>query len=255
MAPAHYGRMALGALATAAATMTAAAAYGAAAVAAQRRQWRMGRSTSAAPLLFATITAYLAVAALRQGAAWLSGMDPAWVEVDRFLFLVVIVPAAVVIAPHVHLVSLVAWGRARLSRGLAAAFLALVFVALAFAYLEGVEGPVTSPYGTDWTLRSPVTKVLLLTVIMLPGLLGSAGLVWMARRLDAAGRRRVGFIGWSCLVYFLVFTLDAFGLSGILLLAARLATAATGLLAWLAYRPRPAPPPPTGPAEDSLYER
>lgn len=247
--------MAWGALATAAATGIAAAAYAAAAIAAQRRQWRLGRSTSAAPLLFGTITFYLAVAAMRQVAAWLSEGDAAWVDVDRFLFLVVIVPAAAVIAPHVHLVSLVAWGRPRLSRDVSAAFLALVVVALAFAYIGGVDGPLTSPYGTDWALRSPVTKALLLLVIMLPGLIGSAALVWMARRLDAEGRRRVGFIGWSCLVYFLVFTLDAFGLAGLPLLGARLATAATGLLAWLAYRPRESAAAPAAPPEDSLYER
>jgi hypothetical protein len=228
--------MALGTLATAAVTALAAAAYAAAAIAAQGRQWRLGRPASAAPWLFGTITFYLAVAAMRQVAAWLSEDDAAWVNVDRFLFFVVIVPAAVVIVPHVHLVSNVAWGRQRLSRNLAAGFLAVVLVALGFAYGGGVEGPVTSPYGTDWILRSPVTKALLLLVIMLPGLIGSAALVWMARRLDVEGRRRVALIGWSCLAYFLVFTLDAFGLAGLPLLAARLATAGTGLLAWLAYR-------------------
>lgn len=251
--------MAWGIAANAAVTALAALAYGAAALAAQRRQWRLGHSTSAAPLLFGTITFYLAVAAMRQLAAWLSEGDAAWVDVDRFLFLVVIVPAAVVIAPHVHLVSLVGWGRPALSRALALGFLAVVLVGIAFAYIEGIDGPVASDYGTDWTLRSPVTKVVLLVAIMLPGLVGSAALVWMARRLDAAGRRRVGFIGVSCLVYFLVFTLDAFGLAGIPLLAARLATAGTGILAWLAYGPRREQesvyaPAPGGP-DESLYER
>lgn len=252
--------MAWGILANAAATGIAAAAYGAAALAAQRRQWRLGHSTSAAPLLFATITFYLAVAAMRQVAAWLSAGDAAWVGVDRFLFFIVIVPAAVVIAPHVHLVSLVAWGRPALSRGLSIGFLGVVLVGVAFAYIEGIDGPVTSDYGTDWTLRSAVTRVVLLVAIMVPGLVGSAALVWMARRLDAEGRRRVGFIGWSCLVYFLVFTADAFGLAGIPLLAARLATAGTGILAWRAYGPRKDQestfsPAPSGPDDESLYER
>lgn len=227
--------MAWGILANAAVTALAATAYGAAAVAAQRRQRRVGRSTSSAPLLFGTISLYLAVASLRQVAAWFSVADAGWIDVDRTLYLVVIVPAAFVIVPHVHLVSLVAWGQPRRSHAIAAAFLAIVTVGLAFAYVGGVDGPATSDYGTDWTLRSAVTKVLLFVAIMIPGLAGSAALVVMAGHLDGDGRQRVTFIGISCLVYFAVFTLDAFGLAGLPLLAARLATAGTGVLAWLAY--------------------
>src|SRR5688572_9005343 len=99
--------VAWGILANAAATGLAAAAYAAAAVAAQLRQRRIGHGTSAAPLLFATIAVYLAVASLRQVAAWRSGSDAEWVDVDRTLYLVVILPAAFVIVPHVHLVSMV----------------------------------------------------------------------------------------------------------------------------------------------------
>lgn len=247
-----------GILANAAATGIAALAYGAAAVAARRRQRRVG-AASAVPLLFATIALYLAIAALRQGAAWLSAGDADWVAVDRGLYLAVIVPAAFVIVPHVHVVSLVRWGRPDRSRAIAATFLAIVAVGLAFAYIGGLDGPVTSGFGTDWTLRSPVTKALLVVAIMLPGLLGSGAMVWMGRRLDEEGRRRVQYIGWSCLAYFLVFTLDAFGLAGVPLLAARLATAGTGLLAWMAYQgggPRETEyQPPLTPDDQRMYSR
>jgi len=250
--------VAWGILANAAATGLAAAAYAAAAVAAQLRQRRIGHGTSAAPLLFATIAVYLAVASLRQVAAWRSGSDAEWVDVDRTLYLVVILPAAFVIVPHVHLVSMVLWGRPRRSQALALAFLAVVAVGLAFAYIGGITGPVTSAYGSDWSLNSPVTKVLLLVAIMLPGLVGSGALVVLAKRLDPAGRRRVRLIGWSTLVYFGVFTADAFGLAGIPLLLARLATAATGVVAWAAYQQAAGPvvyePPPEDP-KDAVYER
>lgn len=251
--------MAWGIAANAVVTGLAAAAYGAAAVAAQRRQRRLGRTTSAAPLLFATIALYLFVASLRQAAAWMSASDAAWVAVDRALYLIVLVPAAFVIVPHVHLVSLVHWGLPKRSLALALGFLAVVVVGLAFAYWEGIEGPMTSAYGTDWSMRSIVTKILLVVAIMLPGLAGSGALVWMARRMDVQGRRRVGFIGWSCLVYFAVFTLDAFGLAGLPFLGARLATAATGLLAWRAYQsPRGRESSYTPPEEEDqhrMYER
>jgi hypothetical protein len=247
-----------GILANAATTGLAAAAYAAAAFAAVRRQRHVG-AVSAVPVLFATIAAYLVIAALRQGAAWMSVGDASWVAVDRGLYLAVIVPAAFVIVPHVHVVSLVRWGHPGRSNALAGAFLAVVAVGLAFAYLGGLDGPTESDFGTDWSMRSPVTKVLLVLAIMLPGLLGSAALVWMSRRLEGAGRRRVRLIGWSCLGYFLVFTLDAFGLAGIPLLAARLATAGTGMLAWLAYReqgPRESSyEPPLTPDDQMLYGR
>lgn len=250
--------MAWGILANAAATGLAALAYGAAAASAQRRQRRLGHATSAAPLLFLTITVYLALAALRQVAAWLSEGDAAWVAWDRRLYLAVLVPAAFVIVPHVHLVSLVTWGRRRRSLLLAGAFLAVVLVGLAFAYAGGITGPERSAYGTEWTMDSDVTKALLVAAIMLPGLVGSVALVALARRLGPADRRRVAFIGVACLVFFLVFTLDALGLAGLPLLAARLVTAATGLLALLAYRERQGEatfvPPPERPGE-GFYER
>lgn len=245
--------MAWGILANAAATGLAALAYGAAAVAAHRRQRRLGHATSAAPLLFLVIALYLALAAARQAAAW-----QGQVEWDRRLYYAVIVPAAFVIVPHVHLVSLVKWGSARRSMVLAGVFFAIVAVGVAFAYIGGIEGPVESPYGTDWTMNSAVTKVVLVGFIMLPGLVGSIALVWMARYLDGDGHRRVSYIGLSCLVYFFVFTLDALGLAGWPLLFARLVTAATGIVALVAYRPGDETtsftPAPGGP-DDTWYER
>jgi hypothetical protein len=250
--------VAWGILANAAATGLAAAAYGAAAFAAMRRQRHVG-AASAVPVLFATIAAYLVIAALRQVAAWMSVADDGWVAVDRALYLTVIVPAAFVIVPHVHVVSLVAWGRPDRSKALAAGFLVIVAVGLAFAYVGGLDGPTESDFGTDWSMRSAVTKVLLLVAIMLPGIAGSAALVWLARRLEGDGRRRVRLIGWSCLGYFVVFTLDAFGLAGVELLAARLGTAGTGFLAWWAYRGSGAREsryePPLTPDDQMLYGR
>jgi hypothetical protein len=246
--------MAWGVLANAVTTGLAALAYGAAAVAAQRRQRRLGHSTSAAPLLFLVIAVYLALAAARQAAAW-QGAD-GW---DRRLYYAVIVPAALVIVPHVHLVTLVKWGQRRRSLLVAAAFLLVVAVGIVFAYTGGIEGPVESEYGTDWTMNSGVTKAVLVGAIMLPGLAGSVALVWMARNLDERDRRRVSYIGLSCLLYFFVFTLDALGLSGLPLLFARLVTAATGIVALLAYRPVGGEAttfsPPPGRPDEAWYER
>jgi hypothetical protein len=195
---------------------------------------------------------------LRQTAAWATEFNAGWQDVDRALYLTVIVPAAFVIVPHVHVVSLVAWGRPRRAMGIALAFTAVVLVGLAFAYVGGISGPQVSDYGTDWTLDSDVTKLVLLLCIMLPGLVGSAGLLAMAGRLDAKGKRRVTLVGWAMLVYFAVFTLDAFGLTGLSLLGARLATAGTGVLAWLAYRSPRHPQgysPPSERPDEMMYER
>lgn len=187
-------------------------------------------------MLFGTIALYLGIAALRQVAALYSESNPAFVDVDLALYYVVIVPAAFVIVPHVYLVTNAWSGNQRRSFAAATVFLAVVAVGLVFAYVGGVDGPVRSEFGTDWSLRSRVTQVLLVVAIMVPGIAGSATLVTLSRRLGKDDRRRIRLIGWSCLAYFVVFTLDAFGLAGIALLAARLATAGTGLLARAAYR-------------------
>lgn len=254
--------MAWGTLANAVTTGVAALAYGVAAVAASRRQHRL-HVTSAAPLLFFSIAVYLAIAAARQVAAWLSGdagENAEWVDWDRRLYYVVLVPAAFVIVPHVHLVSSVAWGSRRRSLLIAALFFVVVAVGVVFAYVGGIDGPDRSAYGTDWTMRSGVTKAVLVGAIMLPGLVGSVALTWMARRLGEADRRRVALIGTSCLVYFFIFTLDALGLTGGPLLFARVVTAGTGILAVLAYRrPRGADAyeyvPPKGGPDEWLYQR
>lgn len=228
--------MALGALANVGITGVAAACYAAAAVAAQARRRRVAGAEGAGPFLFGTIAVYLGLAALRQVAAFYSVTEPDFEDVDRGLYYLVIVPAALVIVPHVYLVSSLLWHRPGLSQKLAAGFLLVVLVGLIFGYIGGVDGPFRSDYGTDWSLRSPVTKILLVVAIMLPGLLGAAALIWVARGFGEADQRRFRLVGISALAYFLVFTLDAFGLAGIPLLSARLAMAGTGLLAWWAYR-------------------
>lgn len=249
--------MVWGIWANAVTTGLAAIAYSAAAGSSYARQRRRALPLGAAPLLFATIALYLALAAARQVAAALSVNDPSYVDVDRGIYYAVVIPAALVIVPHMHLVSFVHWGDVRRSRLVAAMFLAVVAIGIAFGYLGGVEGPVASDFGTDWSLRSPVTKVLLVAAIMLPGIAGSGLLLVTARRLGERDRRRVARTGWATLAYFLVFTLDAFGLSGIPLLLARLLTAATGVLAWSAYREPPGfvyVPPPSKPG-DRIYEQ
>jgi hypothetical protein len=249
--------VAWGILANAVTTAIAASAYGTAAVAARRRQRRLG-AASALPLLFSVVALYLLVASLRQFAAWQSTDHPSWVDVDRALYYVVVVPAALAIVPHMQVVSLVAWGKPRLAALVALVFLAVAATGIAFVYVEGIHGPETSEYGTDWTINSPVTKLVLLGGIMLPGLVGSAALITMAGGLDAAGKRRVSLVGWSMAAYFAVFTLDAFGLTGLSLLGARLATAGTGALAWWAYREPSAKgqvyAPPLEP-DQMMYER
>lgn len=235
-----------GALASAAATALAAGFYATAAVAAARG----GQHTSkrrAIILLFVCIAVYLLLAAARQVAAAVSHESPDLVDVDRSIFLVLLAPAAAGVLPLVYLVTTIASGRVWIVRAWTAAVAIPVIVGLTLAYRDGVTGPITSDYGTDWKINNEVTGYVLVGAILVPAMACSAWLVSLARRLEPGPAHRVHWVGLSSLVYFAVFTADAFGLSGLPLLVARIVTAAAGAGAWWAYRGSAAAPPVAAP--------
>lgn len=241
--------MAWGVYANIALTVLASAAYAAAAVAAQRRQGRLGRKWGPAPGFLGTIAAFLLVAAARQVAGLAS---PVW---DLRIFLVNVPLAAAVIVPHAYLVTLVRTGSDRRAAHVAMVFGALVAVGVVAAWLGGTTEEPDTAYGTDWALQSALARVLIIVAILLPGLVGSAWLIGMARRLPGRERRRVRLLGWAALGYFVAFTIDAFGVSGPLFLTLRAITAGTGVLAWWAYQDEPPvmhtyTPPPDKPGEN-----
>jgi hypothetical protein len=224
-----------GAWLNAAATGIAALAYAGAARSALRRGRRR-----AVPTLFGLIAVFLVLASLRQVAAALSE-DPWFAEADRQLFFLLLVPAATTILPLVHLLGSILSDDPRVPR-LATGVAALpIAVGLYFAFAEGVHGPIVSWYGTDWELVSPVTKAILVGVILLPATVGSAWLIRLARE-PAVPSRRILLVGVSSLVFFVLFVLDALTLPGPLLILARLGTAAAGVVAWVAYAKSPPEP-------------
>lgn len=223
--------MAWGIYANVAVTAAASAAYAMAASTALRRQRRLGKAAGPAPWFFGVIAAFLLLAALRQVAASLG--EAAW---DLRIYFVNIPLAAAVIVPHSYLVTLVRTGSAARARIVSSGFAAVALVGVVFAFLGGVTEEPRTDFGTDWSLNSPVTRILIVVAILLPGLIGSGWLVVLSRRLEGSERRRIALIGWSALAYFAIFTVDAYGLSGPAFLAARALTAGTGLLAWWAYK-------------------
>ena len=245
--------MAWGILANAGVTALAAAAYLLAAGSAQRRQRRLGHATSAAPLFLAMVALFLTLAALRQLAAFAATRDLGFAEWDRRIYLFLLAPAGLAIAPHVYMVTQVHSGSRAKAQAVAAFFALVVLVGLWFCYTGGVTRDADDEYGTEWTLDSRVAGVLILLAILLPGLAGSGWLLHLSRKLAGFERRRVALIGWSSLVYFAIFTIDALGLSGPSLLAARIVTAGTGVLAWWAYQEPKVhtyAPPPEKPGEN-----
>ena len=246
--PAAAAPVAWGIAANVAATGVAAAAYAFAARAAQRRQRDLGRAAGPATLFFAVIAAFLLLAAARQVAAAF-GQE----RLDLAIYLANVPVAAFVIVPHSYLVAFLRTGSRRLAGNVAFGFLAVVAVGVSFALSGGVHGEPRTDFGSDWSLDSPIARILIVVAILLPGLAGSAWLVALAGRLEEAERRRIRLVGGAALGYFVLFTIDAYGLSGPAFLAARVLTAATGVVAWWAYRrPRGMPgyaPPPDGPGE------
>lgn len=235
--------MAWGVAANVVATGLAATAYTFAARAAQRRQHDLGRGTGPAAFFFAAIAVFLFLAASRQVAA-ASGAR----ELDVAIYIANVPMAAFAIVPHSYLVAFVRTGSDGTARRVAWLFLLVVTVGIAFAVLGGVTEEPRTDYGTDWALQSAVARILIVAAILLPGLVGSGWLIAMSRRLAPGERRRIRLVGAAALGYFVLFTIDAYGLSGPAFLAARVLTAGTGLVAWGAYRgPRKehayAPPP------------
>ena len=232
------------------ATGAAAIAYGFAARAAQRRQRGLGRRLGPAAVFFAVIAVFLALAAARQLAA-----AGGWPQLDLAIYLANVPMAAFVIVPHSYLVAVVRTGSDRVAGRVAFGFLLVVTVGIGFALLGGVTEEPRTDFGTDWSLDSPVARILIVAAILLPGLVGSAWLLALARRLPEAERRRIRLVGAAALGYFVLFTIDAYGLSGPAFLAARVLTAGTGVLAYLAYRRPPAElasysPPPEEPGQN-----
>lgn len=241
--------MAWGVYANIGATWLASAAYAAAALAAQRRQGRFGRRWGPAAGFLATIAIFLFVAGLRQAAGLVS---PAW---DLRIFFLNVPIAAAVIVPHAFLVTLVRTGSERRAAQVAFVFGAIVTVGVAAAWVGGATEEPDTAYGTDWALQSDVARVLIIVAILLPGVLGSAWMVALARGLPQGERRRIRLIGWAAFGYFVAFTIDAYGVSGPLFLVLRAVTAGTGVLAWWAYQDEPPAvhtytPPPDKPGEN-----
>lgn len=242
--------MAWGIAANVVATGVASAAYAFAARAAQRRQRDLGRDgTGPATLFFAAIAAFLALAAARQVAAAVGSP-----RADVAIYLANIPLAAFAIVPHSYLVAFVRTGSRRVAGRVAVAFLAVVSIGVSFALSGGVHEEPRSDFGTDWSLDSPVARVLIVVAILLPGLAGSAWLIALAGKLPESERRRIRLVGGAALAYFVLFTIDANGLSGPAFLAARVLTAGTGLVAWWAYHEpwrteRSYAPPPQPPDE------
>lgn len=220
-----------GILLNAAATAVSAAGFAAVGVSMARRKTRDGHSL-AGPLFFGTTALFLALAAARQVAAY-AGNEP----LDMLLFQVLLVPAGLAIVPLVHLAAQLLWGRRPVADAVALLFAGAALVGLASAYLEGFSGPIVSPWGTEWTIHSRLAKVLLILILTLPGIAIGGLLLYTGRKTEGEAGRRARLLGVSCAVYYLVFTFDAFGLDGVPLLLARLATAATAVMAYAASFP------------------
>ncbi|HEX9816908.1 MAG TPA: hypothetical protein VGB18_08000 [Candidatus Thermoplasmatota archaeon] len=184
----------------------------------------------ATQLFMALVALYLVLAALRQVAAGLEN-----VSADRAIFLALLIPAGYSIVPLMVVVAKIRSEKPGLARLAMYGFLAAITIGLVFAFLGGITGPTTSDWGTDWRLNSPVARALIFLAMLLPGLVASIYLIRVGRKVGAAVGRRATLLGWSCGVFYVVFTADALALSGLALVLARVLTALAATLAYVAY--------------------
>lgn len=215
---------------TAAATLVAALAFGAAAHTTSRAPGGMTRSRSI-PLFFAIVACFLLVAALRQFAA------PFSLTWDRRLILASSIPAAYTILPLAYLAGRILGWRPMHRRLAVMAFAAAGTIGWVFVYIGGVAGPTTSMWGSEWSINSILARAMVLLVLTLPGLGFGALLLFGSTRLEGDDGRRIRLVAAACLVYYGAFTFDAFAAPGPALALERLLTAGAAILALRAYRP------------------
>lgn len=196
--------------------------------------------SKATQLFMGLVALYLFLAALRQVAAGLEN-----VSADRAIFVALLIPAGFSIVPLMVVVAKIRSEKPALERITMLGFVSAITIGLVFAFLDGITGPTTSDWGTDWRINSPVARALIFLIMLVPGLVASMYLVRVGRSLGSAVGRRATLVGWSCGVFYVVFTADAVGLSGLALVLARLLTALAAMLAYVAYaRQEPAEEPP-----------
>ena len=225
----------LGAWFTTAITLLAAMAFAWASAATWSRR---AREMS---LFYGGVSVFLFTGGMRQ-VAGLAGADVA----DKALFQALLVPAAI---PIIFLVAMA--GRARTGRHHAptiALWCAAIAIGLWHAYWQGLEGPFRSSWGTEYRLRSEVTRWILILFVTLPGLVIGAWTWNAGRRLTDGHGSRLRWVGISVFVYYGAFTIDALAPRGVSLLLTRLATLIVGLAVAWAYDRSDAQAPASAPS-------
>lgn len=216
-------------------TAFAAACYLYAGVAVHRRNSRHSRRIGASAAFFLVAGAYLALAALRQAAAYAGTLDPAYARLDYLVYHVVAVPAAFAIVPLAYLTAYAVWGRARLAVGVAAFFAFAASVGLGFVYAEGITGPEMGYWGSDWSINSTTAKIMIVLFTTLPAVFASIVLVYSGSKMEGPAGKRLRLVGTSFLIYYVAFTVDAYGLEGLPFIGVRLVTAGAAILGYVAY--------------------
>lgn len=222
-----------GMLLNAAVTSMAGAIYLVGATLALRRgkdeRWR-----GATVAVLALVSAHLLIAGARQLVGYLSTRDASLTAVDGALFLVVNYVGALSVIPLAYLVLLRLGANRVGARGIAAGYLLVTGVGLAAFTVGGIDGPVVSEWGTDWSMRSGQARVMLAFLFAIPAFGASAWLLASGAAQRGADGQPSLLLGAALLVYYGAMVPDAFGLDGVLLLSARVAAGVSALLACVA---------------------
>ncbi len=198
-----------------------------------------GQWLSAVVILFALVGAALVLAGVRQGFVYVGTVMPSFLVADVFTYRLLAVPATFAMAAFAHLATRVWTGSARKAAWVAAAFVGLSIVGLAFLYAAGFDGPTIDAWGGEYEPRSIVAKVMLFGVMTIPAVLASALLIHTGYKVGGQDGHRIRLVGWSCLLCFGGFTLDTLGVQGVAFLVLRLVMVGAAAIAYFAYAPDP----------------
>jgi hypothetical protein len=182
---------------------------------------------------FMFVSIYLGLVGIRQFFAYAGRFD-----IDAMLFFALAPFFSFSAVPLMYMAIYILSGSKKIAVVVSTMVAAAAVVGLAFLYIKGITPIPMTEWGSDYEINSIVTRMLVLFVYLLCGIFSSIVFLWSGRKCDDPHvRYRLIMVGSSCLIFFIVSTVDAFGEEGVAMMGIRAITAVSALIMYMAYFP------------------
>lgn len=230
----------LGVLLVAALSLAAALGFGRVSVEALRRARvadearRFARTSEA--WIFLLVAGSLAAAGLRQVTLLVMDVVPAAAPLELALFQALHVPAALSMIALMHLTARRLSGSPVVAGLAAAVFLGVAIVGIGYLYTGGFAA--TSEWSSTWVQGNEAAKSMILAFFALPSLTAAGLLIFAAHGIGGAEAKRIRIASLAATTFYVAFTMESVGATGLGLALGRALTLLAALLALFTYAPR-----------------